>query len=186
MRGHDRFEPALDQRGEGHEVGSRDVGKRARIDGHLGVRVGGDESVPRKVLADCRHAGRTQAAMQCRRQMRDGVRIAVKRAIADDRARTVIDVEHGREAEIDPVRGELARERTPEPRRLARRAGNIAVPHLAQRAHRRNRREAVAKALHAPAFVIDGDERRRRAQRTNRGGQTPAVARTSRNCARRG
>ncbi len=76
MRGHDRFEPALNQRGERHEIGSRDVGERARIDGHLGVRVGGDEAVPRKVLADSRHAGRTQAAMQCRREVRDRVRIA--------------------------------------------------------------------------------------------------------------
>ncbi len=113
--------------------------------------------------------------MQRRRQMRDGVRVAVKRAISDDRARAVIDVEHGREAEIDSVPGELARQRAPEARRLARRARNVAVPHFAQRAHRRNRREAVAKALHAPAFVIDGDERRRRAQRADRRGQIPQL-----------
>ena len=128
--------------------------------GQLDVRVGGDEAVPGKVLADCRHAAARKPRCKRRRQMRDRVRVAVKRAIADDRARAVIEVEHGREAEIDAVRGELALRtcaRSASPRAPRR---DVAVPHLAQRAHRRNRREAVAKALHAAAFVIDGDQQR--------------------------
>ena len=167
VRRHDRLEPALNQRSEWHEIGRGDFGERARIDRDLGVRVCGDESVPRKVLADCRHPGRTQAAMQRRCQVRDGVRVVVKRAISDDRARAVINVEHGCETEIDPVRDELGCQRAPEAGRLAGRARNVAIPQLAQCAHRRDGREAVPKALHAATFVIDCNEWRRRAQRAN-------------------
>src|SRR5437899_1533959 len=43
----------------------------------------------------------------------------------------------------------------------------IYVIRFAQRAHRRNARETVAKALHASALVVDADQKRRRAHRTD-------------------
>ena len=109
--------------------------------------------------------------MERHREMRSRVRIAMQRPVADYRARAVIEIEHRREAEIHAVRAELPGDRAPDPRRLARGAGDIAIPELAQRAHRRYRAEARAKPLHAAAFVIDGDEQRGRAQRPDLGGQ---------------
>src|SRR6185503_14308230 len=44
----------------------------------------------------------------------------------------------------------------------------IAVPELAQLAHGGNGRKAVAEALHAPAFVVHGDDERRHAQLADR------------------
>ena len=43
----------------------------------------------------------------------------------------------------------------------------IEVVGAPDRALRRQHREPVAKALHASAFVVDGDEQRRRAQRAD-------------------
>src|SRR5258706_11153333 len=88
----------------------------------------------------------------------------VQRAIADDRARAVVEIQHRREAEIDAVRRELGADDVGDRgRRLAAR-GTVAVPQAAQLAHRRNRAEALAKALHAAALVVDADRQRGLAQ----------------------
>src|SRR5690606_40460366 len=87
--------------------------------------------------------------------------IEMQRAIADGAARAVVDVEHRREREVDAVRGELGA------RNVAERAGGAArevavpVPEPAELAHRRQRGESGAKALHAPALVIHADGQRR-------------------------
>ena len=96
-------------------------------------------AVPGKVLADAGHAAGAQPVVQRRSEVRDGIRVAVKRAVADDGAGAMIEIEHRSEAEIDAMRAELVRHRAPEPRRLARGAGHVAVPDFAQRAHRRYR-----------------------------------------------
>ena len=88
-------------------------------------------------------------------------------AVADDAAAAVVEVEHRREAEVDAAGAQLGAEHVAGgARRLegahgAGAAAGVAVvhPHLAERAHRRQRREAVAaKALDAAAFVVDADE----------------------------
>ena len=165
--------PCLHERRERHEIVRRDRDRTVRSStGSSDVRVGGDESVSRKVLAHRRHpAGRAGRRMKRSREMRDGIGIAMQRAIADDRALAVVEIEDRREAEIDARGAKLGGDRPAQARGFARRAGDIAVPPLAQRAHRRYRREAVAKALHPSAFVIDGDQQRRLAQRADRGGQ---------------
>ena len=99
--------------------------------------------------------------------MRGGVRIVVERAVADHRARAEIEVEHRREAEVHAVRAQFARDRPAQQVRFGRGKRDVGVPPLAQRAHRRNRRESVAEPLHAAALVIDADEQVRRAQRAN-------------------
>ena len=108
---------------------------------------------------------------QCTREIGDDHRIDVEGTIADHRTRTVIEIEHRREAEIDAVCAQLARNgRTDIESRCARRH-RILVPSSPQRSHRRQRREFIAaKALHAPAFVIDADEQFR-PQCVDRAGQ---------------
>ena len=102
----------------------------------------------------------------------------MERAVADDAARPVVEIEHRREAEIDAMRAEFAtRACAPSRRASARGGGDIAVPQLAQRAHRRNGGEAFAKALHAAAFVIHGDQQRRIAERVDRRGQRSKLRR---------
>ena len=100
------------------------------------------------------------------RQQRDDARVAVEGAVADHAAAAVVEVEHRREAEVDAAGAQLGAEHVagggggsiarmaPVPRAAA-----VVHPHLAERAHRRQVREAVgAKALHAAAFVVDADQ----------------------------
>src|SRR6266513_473417 len=109
----------------------------------------GRKAVTRKVLADRRHA-------RGRESLHD--------AGAEGCAGAVIEIEHRREAEIDAVRGKLRGDDVGgAARRLARRAA-LAVPPPTELAHRRDRGEAVAKPLYAPAFVVDADRQRRLAQ----------------------
>jgi hypothetical protein len=93
--------------------------------------------------------------------MRGSVRIAMQRPVADYGARAMIEIEHRREAEIDAVRAELLGDRAPDPRCLARGPGDIAIPLLAEHAHRRDCAETRAKPLHAARLR---DRRRRAAQ----------------------
>src|SRR3989442_81189 len=75
-------------------------------DRHRVVRVGGDEAMSRKVLADAGHSAVAQAAHQRGRKLYRRVRIAMERASADDGAAAMIEIEHRREAEIDAVTGQ--------------------------------------------------------------------------------
>ena len=88
-------------------------------------------------------------------------------AVADDAAAAMVEVEHRREAEVDAAGAQLGGEHVAgRPRGFERAHGAaagaaVAVvhPHLAEHAHRRQRREAVAaKALHPAALVVDANE----------------------------
>src|SRR3982074_1478056 len=113
------------------------------------------------MLADRGHAGIGKTLDGARAERADRGRIEMQRAIADHAARAVIEIEHRREAEIDAVRRELG------PDHVGRRARRVpplltvAVPEPPELAHRWNRAEALAKALHAAAFVVDADRQRR-------------------------
>ena len=90
----------------------------------------------------------------------------------------VVEIEDRREAEVDVVCPEFARDGDTVLERRLVRGSRIAVPLLAERPHRRYRREPVsAKPLHAPAFVVDGNEQRR-PQRTDRSGQAAQLDRS--------
>ena len=91
----------------------------------------------------------------------------MERAVADHAAFAVVEIEHGREAEVDAAGAQLGGEHVAGgTRRLERahRAGaaagaGVVHPHLAERAHRRQLGEAVAaKALDAAALVVDADQ----------------------------
>ena len=162
VRRHDRGQPLLDQRGERHDVGAQDVVERARVDRRVDVRIRGDEAVAGKVLADGGAARGCEATHERGREIGDHDRIGMERAIADHRARRIVEVEHRREAEVDAVRAQLAGDRRAMRERGVARRRRLELEALAERAHGRDRGElAGAKALDAAAFVVDRDEEHR-------------------------
>ena len=78
VRGHDGLQALLRQHREGNEVVGEQRVQRALVHRQVDVRIRGDEAVPGKVLADRGASARVEAAAQARREMRDGVRIAVE------------------------------------------------------------------------------------------------------------
>src|SRR5437899_10728904 len=128
------------------------------------MRIERRKAVTRKVLADRGHARGRESLHDAGAERADRVGVEVQRPIADGRARPVVEVEHRREAEIYAVGGKLSGDDVGgTARRLARRLA-VAVPELAELSHRRNRREPFPKSLYPPAFVVDADRKRRRAQ----------------------
>ncbi len=141
------------------------------------VRISLDVAVPGEMLADRLHAGRLQAVHQRRGQRRDHIRVGMEGAVTDDATDAAIEIEHWREAEIDIGGPQLGRHQPAGRRRHRPRPARLAVVDLAEAAHRRQHREALAEALHAPALVIDADQQPRRAQRVNFGAEFGELAR---------
>ena len=93
VRGHDRLDPRPHQRRERHEVACEEIGERTLVDRQRVMRVRPHETVSRIVLADRGASAGTQAQSHAVGQMRDRMRIGTERAIADHRARAVVEVE---------------------------------------------------------------------------------------------
>ena len=91
--------------------------------------------------------------------------------IADHRAQTVIHIEYGSEAEIDTAGTHLLADHETNTLRQPRRLMGMGVVQAAEGTHRRDRREAVAEALHASSFVVDRNQERRAAQAVHFFGQ---------------
>ena len=123
------------------------------------------------MLAAGAHAGLLQAFAQRAGQGDDHRRVAVKGAVADDPRRTVVEVEHRREGVIDTAGAQLGRQHETDGAGGGQCGLRIAVVQLAERTHRRQPGETVAKALHPAPFVIDGDEQARLAQRVDFSGE---------------
>ena len=85
----------------------------------------------------------------------------MKRPIADDAADAVVEVDARSEAHVD-AHGAQLRGHQPAalPGELSP-GGCVEIVFAPDRAHRRQDRETLAKALYAAAFMIDGDEHRR-------------------------
>ena len=169
--------PAFTSAPNGTRSAASSADEAAIVDRQLDVRVGSDVAVTGKMFADRGHAAGAQPRMQRAAEMRDGIGIAVECAIADDGARAMVEIEHRREAEVDAVGAQLRGDGPAEARRLPGRRRDVAVPLLAQRAHRGDRRESLPEPLHAPPFVVDGDQQVRRAHGANRGGKRSELRR---------
>ncbi len=125
------------------------------------MRIGEDVTVPREMLADRAHARSLEAPDERARELRDRLRIRMKRAIADYPASAVLHVQDRREREVDAMSAQLGGQHEPQILGQLARARPVAIPRLSQRAHWRNRRESLAESLHPPAFVVHCyDERR--------------------------
>src|SRR5262245_24050959 len=124
------------------------------------------------MLAYSAHARLLEAPDQCARKLRDRLRVGVKRTVADNAAGAIIDVQHRRERQIDAVCSQLRGQNVARvDRKLASTAG-MDIPCSAQCPHWRNRREALAKPLYPPPFVVDSDQKGWIAQGMHTRGET--------------
>ena len=177
VRGHDCFDALVREHRERNEIVLFERSQGPLVDGNLGVRVPHHVTVTGKMLADRGGACASQAAPERACEMRHRVRIAMESAIADDRAAGIVEIEHRGEAEIDSARRQFPGDARTDSFGFGSRFFSIAIPAFAERAHRRQRGESLAKALHASALVIDTDQRRRVAQSANRRRQRHELAR---------
>ena len=159
VRRHDAGEH-LRQPGIGGSIVGQDGRKTAFIHRHGHVRIGRGKAVPRKMLAAVGHARLQQAVHQALRQAGDGGRVAAKAAVANDAAGAPVQIQHRGKAQIHPASAQFSRQHVAAGQRcLAGAFGAGLRPQLAQHAHGGQVGEPIgAKALHAPAFVIDANE----------------------------
>jgi hypothetical protein len=117
------------------------------------------------MLPDRRHTRAVDPLHKSVRQPADAMRILVKRAIIDDAAAAIAQIEDRRKTEINTDGPQF---RGHEPTALTREfesRGGVFVIDPADHGCRGQLGKAAAKALYAPAFVIDTDEQIRRSQR---------------------
>ena len=171
MGRHDAAQPGFDQPPERHRIAGLDFGIGPVVDRDLMVGIGADMAMPREMLADRVHAALPETLDQRARQIRNGLGVGMQRAVADHAAVAVIDIEHRRKAQIDAMRPQFRGQHKADFMRQMPRMLRIGIPRTAEFAHGGNRGEAIAETLHAAAFMIDGDDERRAAQRMNFGGQ---------------
>ena len=157
-------------------------GRSSRAHVVMGIRE--RKAVAGKMLAHRGHAGIGEALDDRGSQRADGIRVEMQCTVADHAAPAVVEVEHRREAEIDAVRAELGADD------VCRRAcGCLAFSR--SRSHGGRARalarscEAVAEALHPPAFVVDADRQGRLSLPFDLLA-TVSAARGSRSCGRTG
>ena len=162
MRGHHRRQRQA-QGGVGRGVICQQGGQRALIARQIGVRISLGVPVAGKVLAAATHARQQQPVQQRARQLGDDLRARVQGAIANHRAAAPVHIQHGREGQINAAGAQLGRQHIAASRGRAQRPQRPAlgrIPQAAQAAHGRQAGKApLAQALHAPALVIDGNQR---------------------------
>ncbi len=88
-------------------------------------------------------------------------------AVADDFRETVVEVDAGSEREVQPAGQQLGSHQPSERARHRQPLLCIGIEALADPPQRRQGRETLAKTLHAAAFVVDRDQQRRAAHRSN-------------------
>ncbi len=158
MRRHDAGQALVGQALERDAIELEDVLAVARIDRALVVRVRCDAAVSREMLADGRHAGLPHATHDRRAEPRDRVGVVVEGAVADNRADIAAQIQHRRETQVDADGEQFRRQQPADRPRLGFGGVGVFVEALAETPHRRQRRKALAEALDAAAFLIDGDQ----------------------------
>jgi hypothetical protein len=108
VRHHDAGEALGDQQLVGTHVVEQ-VGIGAAIFRQGVMRIGHHPAVPGKMLAHGAHAGAAHTRGEAPGQPRDDLGIAVERAVADDLAEAVVEVQHWRKAEVHARRAQLGR-----------------------------------------------------------------------------
>ena len=129
--------------------------------------IGFDETVAGEMFAAIVHAADVQAVHQALGQEAHHTRVAPEGAVANHAAFAVIKVEHRGETQIDTTGAQLR------PQDVTASGGGVGgahgaralaclfviQPHLAERAHGWQMREAVTlETLHATAFMVDANE----------------------------
>ena len=119
------------------------------------------------MLGGRRHAGLAHALHCGDRQACDHLCIAVECAVADDLAYAVVEVDTGRKAQVDAHGAQFRREQPAALRGEPPAGLRVRIVEPPDQARGRQLREAGAEALYPPAFLVDGDEQRRRAHRAD-------------------
>ena len=150
MRRHDGGQAREEPIGFGvaqHLFGGPVVARQRRVAVRLRPAVAGE------VLAAGGHAGLGEPVDEASRVVRHERGGRAETAVSDHARAAVVDVEHGGEGHVDPRHAQFVREHDA---RGAIARGDVRT--RCEFAHRRNLREAFAKALHAAAFVVDRDD----------------------------
>lgn len=116
------------------------------------------------MLAHGGHPSAGEAFDELRGKGAHRVRVVMECAVPDHGAGAVVEIEHGREAEIQPVRAQFRGDHRPRRARRAPRRLPVAVPEHAQPAHGRDGGETKGEALHPAPLVVHADRQFRLAQ----------------------
>ena len=95
----------------------------------------------------------------------------MKGTITNDRTRSKVYIQHRGETEIHTAGTQFGCQNIARLLRQMLSALWVLIPNLAQLAHRRNTRKALAKTLYPAAFVIHRNQQWRAAQPMDTGGQ---------------
>lgn len=105
------------------------------------------------MLAGGGHPGGMHAANESTGKQRGTLRVALEGAATDHGAALVIEIQHRRETQVEAYRLHFGRH---QPATVLSQLFGIGV--VGDRAHRRQAHEALAQALHAPSFLVDGQQ----------------------------
>ncbi len=125
----------------------------------MGVAVTGE------MLAAVADATQQQAMIQALGQQGHHAGVRMEGSIADDAGGVVIQVQYRSETQVHAHGAQFGADRVADLGGLAAGRQHVAIPQPAQVPHRGDRAEALAEALHSPAFVVDADQQLRAAQR---------------------
>jgi len=110
---------------------------------------------------------RPRAGGETQREARHGFRRGMQCAIADHGRKPEVALHDRRKAHVDAERSQLGGHEPTERCGGLQCGRRILVVEVAERAHRWQPKEPVAKSLHPPAFVVDGHEQRRLTHRVD-------------------
>jgi len=159
VRHHHRVGTGSDSGGKRQQILGAQLRQRARIDGSIDMGVFQHRPMPREVFERGRHAGLVHTGDVSAGECRHHLGLSRKRTLADGAIATA-QIDHRREAQIHTTGANLARH---QPRMLLRqRQCGIRVMRIThtKMGQRRQRAEALAEALHRPAFLIDANQQR--------------------------
>ena len=105
---HDAVQPCGNKFAERNQIRRLHLFVGALVGRSLPVRVTFDETMPRKVLPDSRHALGTQALHQRRGQRGHSDRITMKGTVTNHRGFAIVEVEHRRKTEVNTNVAQLA------------------------------------------------------------------------------
>ena len=155
MRGHERRNACAHRPPEGEDLPAEKRPAGTSHDGQLfvGIRVG--VAVAGEMLPHGNDAAVLGAALERNSEARNGFRVASQCPVTDHRVfRVAVDVQHGREVDVDPDGGKFKRDRRA--RRFRSPLGVTAEQGVASRG-RELREPGILKPCDPASFLVDGD-----------------------------
>ena len=170
MRGHDSRQVVLDEQAIRPHVRFQ-IDELAPVHRQRDVRVGDHRPMTGKVLGDRRHAGLAHTHHVGGRQSPYAVRVPMERAVADDLAHPVVQIDAGREAEVHAHGPQLACHEPTDGAGQRQGLAAVLVEPTPQGSRGGQSGEMVPEALHSAALMVDRHQQLRRAHGAELGGQ---------------